>query len=85
MIKRLGEFLLSAFSDQNGRPSSTRILSALVMCNVLAVWSYVCVKSGTFLPIGYDNMALIASCLGMKIYQRKIEGEGNDECKVASN
>ena len=85
MMKLLGVFLLRAFSDANGRASSTRILSALVMCNVLSVRSYVCIKSNTFVPLGYDNMLLIASCLGMKIYQRKIEGEGDDERKVASN
>ena len=78
------QFLAKAFSSVSGIPSSTRILSAIVILDVLGVWTFECVARSAFLPLGYDNCFLILSCLGIKAYQRKIEGESN-ECKVDAN
>ena len=74
-------FLSRAFSSVSGIPSSTRILSAIVIVDVLGVWTYECIYRAAFISLGYDNCFLILSCLGIKAYQRKIEGESN-ECKV---
>ena len=73
-----------AFSSDTRVPSSTRILSAIVILDVLGVWSGMCVYKGEFLDIGYDNIFLVLSCLGLKIYNRKLEGVCNDTGKVVS-
>ena len=73
----LKKFLVEAFSSDTKIPSSTRILSAIVILDVLGVWSFMCVYKGVFLEIGYDNLFLIVSCLGLKIYNRKLEGKSN--------
>lgn len=67
------EFWVKVFSDKNGVPSSTRVLSAIVILDVLGVWTGLCFVKNEFLPLGYDNLVLIVSCLGLKIYNRKWE------------
>ena len=70
-------FLKMAFSATNGTPSSTRILTGLVILNVMGVWTYSCVNTSSFIPLGLDNIGLILSCLGAKVLQKKVEENCN--------
>ena len=67
-------FIRSALSDKNSYPSSTRLMAAWVIFNILGVWSFLCLRKTEFIPIGYDNILLIASCLGLKVYE-KLKGD----------
>lgn len=61
--------------DCKGAPSTMRVLSCIVIINIMAVWSYLSITTATFIQLDYDIIFLILGVLGVKAYQRKIEGE----------
>lgn len=66
-------FWYRVFSDTCGIPSVMRVLSAYVCVVIIGVWAVLCLLSRELLPIGYDNVALVAFTLGAKAYQRREE------------
>lgn len=74
MIKILKEF----FSDNNGRASSIRLLSAIVVIDMMFVWTILSLKECKLLEFGWDNAAILLSSLGIKTWQKKYEKE--EEC-----
>lgn len=62
--------ILQIFQDVRGEVSAMRVLSVLVVVDVMAVWSYKCLTSTSWLDIGSDTVLLIVGILGAKAVQR---------------
>lgn len=67
------ENIKALIADAKGAPSSMRVLSFLVITDVMLVWTYLCISTGVFITLSYDMILLILGVLGVKAYQRKIE------------
>lgn len=69
--------LFDIFSEDNGTPSSIRLMSAYVVLNTMLNWTYIIVKTGLWVDPTYNMIFLILSALGMKAWQKKYERRGN--------
>jgi len=54
----------------NGKPSSTRVLSALVCVLVMGVWAEVSVKKNELQPLSGEQVAMVIGAMGLKVWQR---------------
>lgn len=64
-------FLLNAFSEPGGNPSSMRLLTAVVVCAIMAGWLSVTVHTQAIAPLPLDGSGgILIGALGIKAYQR---------------
>lgn len=66
-------FIKSIFSDQEGRPSAMRYLSAFVVLDVMLTWTVISIKTGAMASMEPQTAALVAAALGAKAWQRRNE------------
>lgn len=76
---KMKDLLIQAFSDDKDNISSIRILTAFIVLDIMLVWTILCIKKGEFIPIGWDNSALIFSAMGAKVWQKQ-EAENREVC-----
>lgn len=63
------------FSEGNGRPSSTRALSAFVVLALVGTWTSVSWRKNELQKMDPEHVALVVGVLGVKVWQR---GKEND-------
>lgn len=74
-------FLKESFSEDNGNPSSMRIVTILVVGVVLFNWTWFNIQSGTLTGFGYEELIALLGPLGLKAYQKGSEAPANEESK----
>jgi len=78
LVKVFANFFWKMFSDCSGNPSTMRFLSVYVVLTIMSVWAILCFIKQELIPLGYDNVLLIAGAMGIKTIQRGIEQKGDD-------
>lgn len=69
-------FLLGAFRESNGSPSSMRVLTAIVVLIIIAGWFHVTYQTRAMAPLVLDGPGgILLGALGIKAYQRGREKE----------
>ena len=68
----MAEFMRKMMSDDNGNPSSTRVMTAFVVVNVMLVWTLANLRSDKWVPMDLETIALLATLLGAKLVQKKL-------------
>jgi len=63
-------FLARILSEDNGNPSSMRMITALICLIVMLTWSYTCIKQGQLLPLDIEQIGLVLGALGLKTFQK---------------
>lgn len=67
------KYLFDIFAESNGTPSSMRVMSAYVIINTMATWTYAVIKAGMWVDPTWNMIALIFGALGVKTWQKKYE------------
>jgi hypothetical protein len=62
-------WIKGSLEESPGVASSMRIAAILVTMNIMAVWTYSCIKSGSYQEIGMSSIMFIATIWGCKIVQ----------------
>ncbi len=57
----------------DGQCSTIRVLSFFVVFVIMTTWSIVSLVTGKIQPMGYDNALIVASVVGAKVAQKKLE------------
>ncbi len=68
-VKDLFNWLKSSQEVEPGVASNMRVLSTLVVINIMSVWTWKCITSPTLAPLDMNLVILIASVLGVKALQ----------------
>ena len=68
------EFIRKMMSDDNGNPSSTRVMTAFVVINIMLVWTLANLRSDKWIPMDFETIAFLATLLGAKLVQKKLGG-----------
>jgi hypothetical protein len=71
LIKKIGSILTRIFGV--GDISLTRILSAVVVTDIMSVWTFNCIKSGTISDIPWGTVAIFSTAFTCKVIQRFAE------------
>ncbi len=69
-------FLKNIFSQDNGNPSSMRVLTAFVVISVISVWGYISIITKTLAPFPAEGAVAIIGALGAKAWQKGKETDG---------
>lgn len=69
MIKLLRE----VFGTDSGALSMMRVAAFIVVSNLMFVWTMLCLRTNTFIPLDFNTALTIIGVLGAKAYQRKFE------------
>jgi len=72
-------FIGRAFSEDNGNPSSTRMLTAFVVVSIISVWGYVSIIKGEIAPLPTEAVVAIVGALGAKVWQKGKEANGTPQ------
>lgn len=65
--------LREMFSAEDGRISTMRVLVAVVVLDVMALWNFAVVSSGQWIPLDLQTVAALACALGCKATQSAFE------------
>lgn len=73
-------FLVQAFSEANGNPSSMRLLTAAVVLVILSGWLSVTLNTHAMAPLDLNGPGgILCLALGIKGWQRGRETEKSNE------
>lgn len=72
--------LLQFLSEDNGNRSSARLISFIITTVILFTWSYTCIKTKTFIPFDYSQVAILLGAFGLKVAQKSNEEKSNGSC-----
>lgn len=82
-------FWRQMLEDDNGNPSSTRVLVACIVVYcvlastlILSVWAYLSLTSGIFLPLGVGELSTLATsvlAILFKVINKKFEEKSSSE------
>ena len=72
--------LLQAFQEDNGNPSSMRLMVGFVVVTILGTWSFLSIKTGAFVVIPTEVAGILLGSLGIKAWQK-----GKEEPAQQSN
>ena len=67
------------FNDPNGKTSSIRILTFMVVFIIMIVWAYISMKSETMISIDPGLIGVIGTLIGGKAVQSFAENGGKNE------
>ncbi len=67
--------LIQLVSESEGNPSSMRVGMFLILGAVLGVEVWTALKTGKSLSLSTDEVSLIGLALGLKCWQRRVEGK----------
>lgn len=73
------KFLALMFSEPGGSPSSTRAMAVMVCGCVVGAWTFVTIVKRELQPLSPEHVMLVAVALGMKVWQRGKETNGEKE------
>lgn len=69
-------FLLQAFQEPGGSPSSMRLMTFIVVAAIMAGWLDVTIRTHQMAPLPLDGAgAILLGALGIKAWQRGKEGK----------
>jgi len=66
-------FFKSAFSEDNGNPSSMRIITLLIVSVVLFNWTFYNIQNNVLTVLDYNQLLAILGPLGFKALQKNSE------------
>lgn len=69
VVKDLFNWLKSSQEVEPGVVSNMRVLSTLVVLNIMGVWTWKCIANPVLVPLDMNLVILIASVLGVKALQ----------------
>lgn len=75
------DFFRRAFSEDNGNPSTMRLLAFIGPMIILLTWSSNCLLTKTFVPIDTQTLATLAVLVGGKVWQKGQELTGQVNAK----
>ena len=64
-----------AFEDDNGNKSSMRLIWAICVLTIMAVWAVVCIKNNQLYSFELGDAALMTGLFGGKVAQKYLEAK----------
>jgi len=81
IVMTLFEFINKTFSEDNGNPSSMRLITFIIIVVVLFNWTYHNIQTGTISALSYQEILALLGPLGIKAYQKGSEVKPDNENK----
>ncbi len=76
-------FLKMLLSEDNGNPSTMRVVVALVVLIMVGTWAYVSISNKALAPMSVEEVGLMLGAMGIKAFQKG--KEANVDAKEARN
>lgn len=73
MFKKISSLLREIHSDNQDNLSWTRIISSIIILNVMVVWDVECLKTHSFVEFTTNQFMLIVTVLGIKVGNKLVE------------
>ena len=68
---------LTDMLGENGKVSTTRVLTFFVVIDIMTVWTIMCIQKGEFVEFPTELIGLIGTFLTAKVFQKFGEKNGN--------
>jgi len=66
----ISQFIKMFLSENDGTPSSIRVVSTIVPLVVVGVWAYICVKQGQLVTPDWEDIAMLVGLPAAKVWQK---------------
>lgn len=72
------DMLMKIISEDNGNPSSMRVIVGAVIFLIVGTWSWHCISAGVLVGFDWEEIGMLLGLLGLKVYQKGKEEASNE-------